>query len=250
MEKINVLIVEDDEDLSFELKENLEMHDYHIAGIASNHQQALQMMKEASVDLLIIDIFLNGIPEGINLAETISTLPGMSRPFVFLTSSTDRKTFERAKLTEPYSYLLKPYNELELLYAIELALEKFYHQSSGNFDETEDSQEAIISDTYLFIRKGRALKKVLLANIIYIEVEEKHCYIYTEKEKFVVLISLKKMLILLGDKFCRTHRNHIVNIDHIQEIIPVDNLILLSGGYHATLSDKYRDLIKKVNTLK
>lgn len=250
MEKINVLIVEDDPELADELSSILETNDYHVAGIATNYQQALKILNHQAVDLLVIDIFLSGIPEGINLAESVSTLPVISRPFVFLTSSIDRQIFERAKLTQPYSYLLKPYNELELLYAIEMAVEKFYEHPSNSGYAEQEHQAAIISDTYLFIKKGRALKKVQLADIIYIEVEEKHCYIYTENEKFVVLISLKKMLVLLGDKFCRTHRNHIVNIDHIQEIIPVDNLIVLSGGYHATLSDKYRELIRKVNTLK
>lgn len=108
----------------------------------------------------------------------------------------------------------------------------------------------VITNEYLFIKKGRALKKVLLKDIIYIKVEERYCNVITDKEKFLIMISLKKMLGLLGDQFCRTHRNHIVNLERIEEIIPSDNLIMLSGNHTATLSDKYKDLLKKVKTLK
>jgi len=175
-------------------------------------------------------------------------VPDASRPFVFLTSSTDRKIFERAKLTQPFSFLMKPFNELEILYAIEMAVEKFYAQNDVFLSDEEDT---VISKDYLFIKKGKSLKKVLLNDIIYIDVEEKYCNIITEKEKFVILISLTKILDLLDNAiFCRTHRNFIVNTEKIVEIIPGDNLILLSGGHKATLSDTYKTIIKKIRTLK
>ena len=248
MQAINILILEDDPLQAEALKAMLETHQYHVIGVAKNNLEALKIFHSQPVDLAILDIFLEDTPQGIAFAETIHANPKESKPFVFLTSSTDRAVFERAKLTQPFSYLLKPYNELELLYALEMAIEKFYGQEEV-FNGEEDG-EAVISDEYMFIKKGRALKKVLLKDIIYIEVTEKYCDIITEKEKYVVLISLKKMLNLLGDKCCRSHRNHIVNLDHIQEIIPVDNLIKLSAGFYATLSDKYKDLIKKVRTLR
>jgi DNA-binding NarL/FixJ family response regulator len=56
------------------------------------------------VDVVIIDIFLNGSPDGIAFAETINVVPNASKPFVFLTSSNDRQIFERAKLTRPFSF--------------------------------------------------------------------------------------------------------------------------------------------------
>jgi FixJ family two-component response regulator len=55
--------------------------------------------------------------------------PNASKPFVFLTSSNDRQIF--AKLTRPFSFLMKPFNELEILYAIEMAVEKFHNQNDA-----------------------------------------------------------------------------------------------------------------------
>ena len=151
-------------------------------------------------------------------------------------------------MTHPFSYLIKPFNELEILYAIETALEKFYEQPDAFLDENKST---VISSESLFIKKGRSLKKVHVDDIIYIEVEEKYCNIITEKEKFVILISLVKILELLDQtRFYRTHRNYIVNARKITEIIPSDNLIILSGNHKATLSDTYKSIIKKVRTLR
>lgn len=248
MTNINVLIIEDTPEESDHLIQVLKTNGYTVAGVARNFKEALALFYKVEVDIIVIDIFLNGIPEGITFAETISVVPEASKPFVFLTSSRDRKIFERAKLTQPFSFLMKPFNELEVLYALEMAVEKFYKQRDTFLSDDKDT---IISKDHLFIKKGKSLKKVLITAIIFIEVEEKYCNIFVEREKFVILISLTKILKLLNNAiFQRTHRNFIVNVNHITEIILADNLILLTNNYKATLSDRYKDIVKKVRTLK
>ena len=143
---------------------------------------------------------------------------------------------------------MKPFNELELLYAIEMAVEKFYNQNDVFSGDEEDT---VISDEHLFIKKGKSLKKVLVSDIIYVEVEDKYCNVVTEKEKFVILMSLTKMIKFLNSSlFYQTHRRFIVNIEKIEEITLSDNLILLSGGHKVDISDNYRDVIKDIKTLK
>ncbi|NRS89611.1 DNA-binding LytR/AlgR family response regulator [Flavobacterium sp. 7E] len=248
MDNIRVLIIEDTPSESDSLIKLLESNNFKIVGLATNHKDALDLFYNHKVDIVIVDIFLNGSPDGIAFAETINVVPNGAKPFVFLTSCTDRQIFERAKLTKPFSYLMKPFNELEILYAIDLAIEKFYFQKDVFLGDDEDT---VITEEYLFIKKGKSLKKVHIQEIIYIEVEEKYCNIITEKEKFVILISLTKILELLDNtKFSRTHRNFIVNNDKIIEIIPSDNLIILMNGHKATLSEKYKDIIKKIRVLK
>lgn len=248
MDNINVLIIEDLPSESDLLIKGLKANNYNIAGLATSYKDALALFYNNKVDIVIIDIFLNGSPDGIAFAESINIVPNASKPFVFLTSSTDRQIFERAKLTKPFSYLMKPFNELELLYALELAVEKFYAQDDVFLSEEENT---VISHEYLFIKKGKSLKKVEISDIIYIEVEEKYCNIITEKEKFVILISLTKILELFDSTiFCRTHRNFIVNTKKMIEIIPADNLIILKGNHQVILSDKYKGIIKKIYTLK
>lgn len=248
MDNVNVLIIEDLVEESNALTIVLEANNYKVSGVARNFKEAIELFYKVKVDIVIIDIFLKGIPDGITFAETINVVPNASKPFVFLSSSSDRRIFERAKLTQPFSFLMKPFNELEVLYAIEMAVEKFYAQTDVFFNEEEDT---VISKEYLFVKKGKSLKKIRILDIIYVNVEEKYCNIITENEKFVILISLTKILKLLDNSvFCRTHRNYIVNVEKIIEITPTDNLIVLIGGYKAILSEKYKDIINKIRTLK
>lgn len=247
MDNINVLIIEDTPEQSDALSKVLLANKYNIVGIARNYTEALKLFYEQTIDIIVIDVFLDGKPDGITFAETINIIPNAAKPFVFLTSSQDRQIFERAKLTKPFSFLMKPFNELEIIYALEMAVEKFYEQTNVFFSE---DQNTVIGNDFLFIKKKNALKKVAINDILYIEVEDRYCNIITEKEKFVILISLTKISALLdANKFIRTHRNIMVNSNKIEEIILSDNLIILKGNHKVNLSNTYKDFIKKMNIL-
>lgn len=246
MQKVNVIIVEDSLEDSALLSAMLISNNYNVAGIASNYEQALQYFNHQKVDILILDIFIDGYPVGINLAQTINSNPKTARPFVFLTSSSDRQIFEKAKLTKPFSYLLKPYNELEILYALEMAVERFYDQG----EPISSPQNSIVASDSIFIKKGKSLGKVLIEEIIYIEVEERYCNVITRNEKFVIQISLTKILPLLESyKFVRTHRNYIANSNKILEVILSENTIVMEGGHIITLGNKYRDFLNTYKIL-
>ncbi len=248
MDSVRILIIEDSPAESDALIEVLLANNYAVVGVARSYQEALTLFYKNTIDLVIIDVFLNGIPDGITFAETITTVPDALKPFVFLTSSTDRGIFDRAKLTRPFSFLMKPFNPLEVLYALEMAVEQFYGQTNVFFSEEENT---VISNQYLFIKKNDALKKVLISEIVYVEVEERYCTIVTEKERFVILISLTKISELLDpNRFVRTHRNFMVNTEKIEEIQTADNLIMLKGNHHIPMSDKYKDFINKFRLLK
>ncbi|PKH51186.1 DNA-binding response regulator [Tenacibaculum sp. Bg11-29] len=248
MDKVNILIIEDTTDDAFVLREMLEENNYNVVAIASSYQEALTLFYKLDIDLIIIDVFLDGNPDGITFAETISITPNALKPFVFLTSSKNRQIFERAKLTKPFSFLLKPFNELEMLYALEIAVEKFYEQS--NIFSSED-KDTVISQDYLFIKKTNALRKVMLSSILYIEVDDRYCNIITEKEKYIIQVSLGKISELLDNKiFIRTHRKYIVNSNAIEQIILNDNLLILKGNHKVTFSGKYKNVVKNFHILK
>lgn len=246
MDKVTVLIIEDSPAESDALIEVLLANNYHVVGVATTRNEGLALLQAHKVDIIVIDIFLHGKPDGILFASTVSATTSI--PFVFLSSSKDRQIFERAHLTHPYSFLLKPFNELEILYAIEIALEKCYGQqqvfSSGR-------QDTVISKEYLFIKKKDALKKVNLAELVYIEVDDRYCHVVTDREKFTIQISLTRIMELLpAETFSQTHRNFIVNLTKITEIIPADNLILLTGNHQAAYSDKYKNFMNNYRILK
>jgi two-component system LytT family response regulator len=248
MDRINVLIIEDLLIESEPLVKTLLANNYNVVGVATNFKDAIELFFKSKVDVLIIDIFLGGIPDGIAFAETINLIPNALKPFVFLSNSRDRQIFERAKLTRPFSFLMKPFNELEILYAIEIAVEKFYNQVNIF---SNDEQSAVISEEYFYIKKNNSLKKVLVSTILYIKVEERYCKVITENESFMILISLIKISELLDSKiFIQTSRNTIVNTLKIIEIVLGDNLIILEGKHNVVLNDNYKDFTKKFNILK
>jgi DNA-binding LytR/AlgR family response regulator len=248
MEQISILIIEDEISESEKLTAILEENGYHITGIAKSYPEALKLFYDHPVDLIIIDVFLNGKPEGLTFAETLSITPNLMKPFVFLTASKDREIFERAKLTQPFSFLLKPFNSLEVIYAIEMAIEKFYGQQP-TFSAEEKS--TVVGADHLFIKKKKSLKKTPISEILYIEVEGRYCNIITAQERFVVLISLLKIADLLSrNGFIRTHRNYLVNSTKIKEINPEDGVVILDGEHHIALSENYKSIIENFHVLK
>ena len=150
MEHLNILIVEDQPKQAQHYKEILENNGFNVVDIITNYRDAMSFILnnpeyEQKVDLLILDILLDGRPEGLNIAEAIDAMPSKQKPFIFVTSLTERAIFERAKLTKSYAYIVKPINELELVYSVEQAIERFYEQP--NALSTED-ENAVVSNEY------------------------------------------------------------------------------------------------------
>lgn len=118
----SVLIVEDDVHTANYLKLNLERGGYRIVGVAQDGAQALHLEESTFPDALIMDILLPGEIDGIETAQRIRARRDV--PVLYLTASNDPQLFARAKITDPSAYLLKPFNQRELLLAVELAIER------------------------------------------------------------------------------------------------------------------------------
>ncbi|MEW7277892.1 response regulator transcription factor [Aquimarina sp. 2201CG1-2-11] len=248
MSKIQVLVIEDNHNEAQKIKTCLETNNFEVTAIAQTLKEALGIYYSQNIDIVIIDIFLNNVPDGIVFAETIVKNKTTLRPFLFLTSSTSRIIFENAKITNPYSYLLKPYNELELKYALELAIEKF----AGEVNTfVKDEYPFIHYNKSFFIKKNNVLVKVEESDIFYITVEGRYCNIHIQNENFTVQLSLKQMMTKISSaNFIRVHRNHIVNLKKIQRVFLSDNLILLENNKHVNISKSYKqDLINNYEIL-
>ena len=107
-----VLIVEDERILAIGMKRKLESAGYTVTGIASSGEEAIANTKETIPDLVLMDIVLKGCMDGIETAGHIINLYNV--PIIYITAYADEKIMERAMITEPYGYLLKPFNLSEL----------------------------------------------------------------------------------------------------------------------------------------
>ncbi|MBC8211956.1 MAG: response regulator [Gammaproteobacteria bacterium] len=122
MGKKHILIVEDEGLVAEDIKAHLEDFGYHVVGITATGEDALQILQGTEVDLVIMDIVLAGKVDGISTAEKIKT--EFQIPVIYLTSYTDREKIERASATDPYGYLVKPFDERELKTTVAMALSK------------------------------------------------------------------------------------------------------------------------------
>ncbi|MEK7748227.1 MAG: ATP-binding protein [Nitrospirota bacterium] len=95
---------------------------YEIAGIASSGQEAITLTEQTSPQLILMDIVLKGEMDGIDAAAEIRRRWHL--PVIYLTAYTDPPTLQRARVTEPYGYIVKPFTERELHSNIEIALYK------------------------------------------------------------------------------------------------------------------------------
>ena len=121
-DSIRILVVEDESVIAFNLQETLESLEYSVPAIATTGEQAIHETAHLHPDLVLMDIRIKGNMDGIEAAERIWN--HYQVPVIYVTGHSDKSTVERAKLTAPFGYLLKPIQERELYVAIESALQR------------------------------------------------------------------------------------------------------------------------------
>lgn len=127
MVSTNVMIVEDEKNVAMDIKCSLENLGYTVTAIAASSEAALKKVAETQPDLVLMDIQLKGEIDGVKTAEQIRR--SFNIPVIYLTANADNNTLQRAKVTEPYGYILKPLEEKELNISIEMAIYKHKQES-------------------------------------------------------------------------------------------------------------------------
>ncbi|MDQ7781255.1 MAG: response regulator [Desulfomonilaceae bacterium] len=118
----SILVVEDEVVVAMEIEEKLRAIGYDVVSICSSGEEAISGIEARRPDLVLMDIRLDGRLDGIETAELIRKNHDL--PVVYLTAYADDATLNRAKLTEPFGYLVKPFSQTELRTTIEIALHK------------------------------------------------------------------------------------------------------------------------------
>ena len=123
MAKANILVVEDNAIIAMDLESRLKQMEFSVPAIVHSGEQAIEMAKEKNPDLVLMDIDLKGEMNGIEAADHIRSQ--FNIPVIYLTANADGNFPERAKTTEPFGYMIKPFEDMELYIAIEIALQKY-----------------------------------------------------------------------------------------------------------------------------
>ncbi len=135
MDKTTVMIVEDEAIVAADLAGKLERLGYELAGIVASGEEAVETACSKRPHIVLMDVWLKGAMDGIEAAEAIRRQVDV--PVIYLTAHSDSATLDRAKLSGPFGYILKPFEERELATNIEMALYK--HQSDRQLREQQEA---------------------------------------------------------------------------------------------------------------
>lgn len=238
--RIRILVVEDEfitlETLSTVLREM----EYEIAGEVMNARDAIAVLEKGEVDLAILDINIKGDYDGVWLAQRVHE--DYNIPFIFLTAFGDKSTVKRALETEPYGYLVKPFNKLDIFTAIEVALKSFAKQKPAEIEKEEDSTPIVTRDT-LYVRDKYMFVKLKIEEIVYIKSDKNYLEIHLLNKKHLVRGKMSEFLANLpSETFVQVNRSYVVNLDSIEQI---GGGFLVVNGEEVPLGKSYREELKK-----
>lgn len=133
MSKIKILVVEDESIVAMDIKHRAEGLGYIVTNVTPSGEEALKLVRENPPDLILMDIVLKGKIDGIEAAQRIHD--DFDIPVLYLTAYSDEETLKRAKITEPFGYIIKPFEDRELHSSVEIAIYK--HEMDRKLKESE-----------------------------------------------------------------------------------------------------------------
>jgi len=166
MPKAKIIIVEDEAIIAMDIKNTLESLGYIVLAIASDGTEAIRRVGELLPDLVLMDIYLKNGIDGVEAATSIKQHYNI--PIVYLTAYSDEETMQRAKVTEPYGYLLKPFEKRELQIVIAMALYKHKTDEALRIshdqlerqvkERTHDLEATAVENSRLYLEAQEAIR--------------------------------------------------------------------------------------------
>ena len=229
---IKILIVEDNVIIADDMQSMLEEIGYEVVDNVIVYEQAVEVLKNNHVDLVLIDIILASDKTGIDLVKHIRDAYNI--PFIFVTSNSDKATVENAKTVKPDGYLVKPFEQHDLYTSIEIALSNFNYSRKAQSKEIGSTatgegdsfmSNSVLKDS-IFVKKQHLYYRIQFGDIQFIKADNVYLEVNTVDKKFLVRSPLKDYLEKLPkNKFYRAHKSYIVNVDHIDAVNSKDIMI-------------------------
>lgn len=240
MEKVKILVVEDEIIIADSICNALNELGYHALEPAINFTEAITTIEKEKPDIAILDIHLSGIKTGIDLAKKIKE--EYHFPFIFLTSNSDFYTIQEAKQVTPPAYLIKPFLKEELYSSIEIAL----HNFSSKLGDLSDNN--LIIKEAIFVKDKGYFTKISFNEILYLKSD--HVYvevILINHQKYVVRTGLNEILKRLNHHFIRVHRGYVININYLKQI---NHTSVKIENEEIPIGNKFREeIINRINVI-
>jgi len=224
MTKTKVLIVEDELIIAEDLKQILLDIGYEVIDTVTNYDKALEAIQAQRPDIILLDIVLKGEKTGIDLATHLQANSPI--PFIYITSFADRSTLEKAKITKPAGYVVKPFEKADIYTSVEIALA---NQPTATNSESD----------FLFIKEGSLITKIPHSEILWLEADGNYIDIHTTEKKHVIRSALKEVMQKLPiEQFFQIHKSFLVNIHHVKS---VDNNLVYLASQQLPLGRLYKE---------
>jgi DNA-binding LytR/AlgR family response regulator len=248
MSKINVLVVEDESIVSKDIQYSLKKLGYNVVGAAATGEKAIELAGEKNPDIILMDIMLKGDITGIEASAEIKEKYNI--PIIFLTAYADENTLSKAKVTEPYAYIIKPFKEIDLHTSIEMALYK--HGKELEVLKERDMLYSVVenkeSTDFIFVKSKSRLIKLNTKDIYFIEALKDYVVINAASARYTIHSTMKDIEEKMpSENFLRVHRSYIVRLDKIAQI-EAPNIILEDNKKIIPIGGSYKDeLYKRIN---
>lgn len=241
MEKIRILIVEDDPIIAADLQDRLSDMGYAVLGPEARGEEAIWRLDgDPPPDLLLMDIQLEGEWDGIETARRMREKRRL--PLIFLTSNSDEATFRQARAVQPDAFLSKPFRGRDLKHAIELAIAHSAREERRAPDDGHNN--AYLLKDRLFIKEKGRMVRLFFSDILWVEADDYYCRVVAREKEFLVTQTLGKFSETFEamPAFMRVHRSFLVNLEHVEEI---GELYLHIGKKQIPFAKNSRDELMK-----
>ncbi|MBX2942089.1 MAG: response regulator [Cyclobacteriaceae bacterium] len=200
-----IVIVEDESVIALDLAMMLKRMGHKVLGSFDSGEEALPFILKETPDLVLLDVGLAGAMSGIALAERMKIRSSI--PFIFITAFSDNKTIDSLRKLKPDAYLVKPFQENNLIANIELALFKQRPKNSS------DSFEKV------FVKKDQQLIGLNPKDIFWVEAYDNYAYVQLENDRYLLTHTLKAVEDkLVNQQFFRIHKSYLINLSLITTI--------------------------------
>lgn len=212
MDKLAIHIVEDEVIIAMDLEDILTSLGHEVTSISTSYEEAYRCLDVNNADIFLVDISLKGVDEGLDLAVELDK---RDIPHIYISSHKDEAIIQKARATNAYGYVIKPFDMGDIFVALEMAIGRI---------KGEQARRSTI------IHEGGTKNIVNFVDILYAEADGNYTHIYTVERKFTLRSNLKRthLKVLNHDWFKRVHKSFVVNERHIDKILH-SHLILKSG---------------------
>lgn len=246
MNSLKILIVEDEILVARDLENMLSDWGYVNIKHCKNSDEVIDTFKYFTPDLMLIDIHLNSVLTGIDVARFVKNNK-KNLPIIFLTAQADPATVEKAKEVSPSGYLLKPFDERHLQISIDIAINNFFgsesHKNNKNFINS-NSGIKLLSDVILkngdmlFIKQNYRFVRFQIDELIYLEADKNYTNLVFKNQKVALRLPLQTIFERLQEcnNIVRINRSIAINLSFVEGFTETEVIISKNKSFPITAS--------------